>query len=169
MAVGWKQRRCASRLPTPCHLQLRIIRVPISLWHPKMLKTGRNRGLLRAWTEAATCCGLARACLGVAEAQMMTVFVLAQLSFKDLAAYNRYQARFMPILKEFGGRLLAADERPETVEGIWEGDKVVLISFKSRNDFAAWSGSAAYREIVKDRRAGADATILLIEGFEKSG
>lgn len=69
----------------------------------------------------------------------MTVFVLAQLTFKDRTAYNRYQDRFMPILIEFGGRLLAADERPETVEGIWEGDKVVLISFKSRRDFAAWS------------------------------
>ena len=99
----------------------------------------------------------------------MTVFVLAQLKFKDHAAYDRYQNKFMPILMEFGGRLLAADERPETVEGIWEGDKVVLISFKSRNDFAAWSESAAYREIAKDRRAGAHATILLIEGIEKSG
>jgi uncharacterized protein (DUF1330 family) len=99
----------------------------------------------------------------------MTVFALAQLKFKDREAYQRYRDKFMPILMEFGGRLLAADEKPETVEGIWEGDKVVLLSFKSRNDFAAWSESASYREIAKDRKAGADATILLVEGIEKSG
>lgn len=98
----------------------------------------------------------------------MTVFALAQLRFKDRATYQRYQDRFMPILIEFGGRLLAADEKPETVEGIWEGDKVVLLSFRSRNDFAAWAESAAYREIAKDRKAGADATILLVKGIEES-
>jgi len=100
---------------------------------------------------------------------MMTVFVLAQLRVKDLVAYNRYQERFMPILKEFGGRLLPADETPETVEVIWEGDKVVPISFESRYAFEAWSESAAYREIARNRSAGAAAKILLIAGVEKSG
>jgi uncharacterized protein (DUF1330 family) len=46
----------------------------------------------------------------------MTVFALAQLKFKDREAYQRYRDKFMPILMEFGGRLLAADEKPETVE-----------------------------------------------------
>lgn len=98
----------------------------------------------------------------------MTVFALAQLKFKDREAYQRYQERFMPILMEYGGRLLAADENPDTIEGIWEGDKVVLISFTSRERFAAWSQSPSYQEIAKDRRAGADASVLLLKGIEPS-
>ena len=96
----------------------------------------------------------------------MTVFALAQLKFKNREAYQRYQERFMPILTRFGGRLLAADENPDTIEGIWEGDKVVLISFTSRERFAAWSESPSYQEIAKDRRAGADASILLLKGID---
>jgi uncharacterized protein (DUF1330 family) len=99
----------------------------------------------------------------------MTVFALAQLRFKDRPAYQRYQDKFMATLMESSGRLLAADEKPEIVEGIWEGDKVVLLSFKSRSDFFAWFESAAYQQIAKDRRTGADATILLVEGIGKSG
>lgn len=98
----------------------------------------------------------------------MTVFALAQLKFKDREAYQRYQGRFMPLLMEFSGRLLAADENPVTVEGVWEGDKVVLISFTSRERFAAWSQSPSYQEIAKDRRAGADASVLLLKGIDSS-
>ena len=39
----------------------------------------------------------------------MTAYVVAQLSFIDRGPYNRYQARFMDVLRKFGGRLLAAD------------------------------------------------------------
>lgn len=98
----------------------------------------------------------------------MTVFALALLKFKDREAYQRYQERFMPILMEFGGRLLAADENPDTIEGIWEGDKVVLISFTSRERFAAWSQSPSYQEIARDRRSSVEATVLLLKGIVSS-
>jgi hypothetical protein len=38
---------------------------------------------------------------------------------KEEARYDRYVAAFMPVLRKYGGRLLAADERPEVVEGQW--------------------------------------------------
>jgi uncharacterized protein (DUF1330 family) len=43
----------------------------------------------------------------------MTVYVVGQLKFTDRAAYERYAARFRGVLKQFGGRLLAADEQPD--------------------------------------------------------
>ena len=59
----------------------------------------------------------------------MTVYVFGQLKFTDRAAYERYAARFRGVLKQFGGRLLAADEQPEIMEGRWDRDKIVLLSF----------------------------------------
>jgi hypothetical protein len=48
-----------------------------------------------------------------------TVYVIAQISIHDRPRYERYVAGFMPVLKRYGGQLLAADEQPELVEGQW--------------------------------------------------
>ena len=95
----------------------------------------------------------------------MTVYVLAQLSMKNRDAYNRYQARFMDVFRRFQGRLLAADERPFVLEGSWDRDKVVLMSFPDERSFREWQESRAYQEIAKDRKEGADAIALLINGL----
>ena len=97
----------------------------------------------------------------------MTVYALAQLSFVDRRAYDRYAARFLPTLKPFGGELLAADEAPETIEGRWSGDKVVLIRFADSASLRAWIDSPDYRKIAVDRRAGAEGPVLLIHGLER--
>jgi uncharacterized protein (DUF1330 family) len=95
----------------------------------------------------------------------MTVYALAQLSMKNREAYNRYQARFMGVFRKFRGTLLAADEHPAVLEGTWERDKVVLMSFPSEEAFREWQESEAYLEIAKDRKEGAHAVVLLIKGI----
>ena len=59
----------------------------------------------------------------------MTVYIVAQLRFTDREAYNRYQARFWDVFRQFDGRLLAADESPEVLEGRWDREKLVMMSF----------------------------------------
>ena len=94
----------------------------------------------------------------------MSVYLVAQLTFTDRATYARYQSRFMAVLGQFRGTLLAADEHPEVLEGSWPLDKIVLLTFPDREAFQEWSGSPAYQEILKDRKAGAHATVLLVRG-----
>lgn len=95
----------------------------------------------------------------------MTVYAIAQLRFTDRAAYDRYQARFMDVFRQYRGTLLAADERPQIVEGSWDREKVVLMSFPDEAEFRAWSESPQYQNISKDREAGADSVVLLVKGL----
>jgi uncharacterized protein (DUF1330 family) len=95
----------------------------------------------------------------------MSVYVIAQLKMIDRAAYDRYQARFFDVFRTFGGRLLSADEDPRVLEGEWDCDKLVLMSFPDEAAFEAWANSPAYLDIAKDRKAGADAVVLLAKGF----
>lgn len=95
----------------------------------------------------------------------MTVYVVAQLRFVDRSAYDRYQARFMSVFAAFDGRLLAADEHPERLEGGWDRDKVVILSFPDTESARAFVTAPAYREIAKDRRAGAECVVLLVQGL----
>lgn len=94
----------------------------------------------------------------------MTVYVIAQLRFKDRPAYDRYQAAFGAVFRQFEGRVLAADEQPAVVEGRWDGDKAVLLSFPDAQAYREWAQSPAYQDIARDRLAGADCTVLLVQG-----
>ena len=95
----------------------------------------------------------------------MTVYVIVQLKMIDRAAYDRYQARFFDVLRKFNGRLLSADENPAVQEGVWNFDKIVLMSFPDETAFQAWAESPEYLEISKDRKAGAQGVVLLAKGF----
>ena len=95
----------------------------------------------------------------------MAVYAIAQLTITDRAAYKRYQARFMSVMNRFEGRLLAADENPVVVEGTWDREKVVLLSFPDEAAFRKWLESPDYQEIAKDRRAGSNAVALLVKGI----
>lgn len=95
----------------------------------------------------------------------MTVYAIAQLRFTDRAAYDRYQTRFMDVFRRHLGTLLVADESPQVVEGHWDRDKVVLMSFPDEAAFRLWSESPDYQEISKDRGKGSDSVVLLAKGL----
>jgi uncharacterized protein (DUF1330 family) len=96
---------------------------------------------------------------------VVTVYAIAQLKFSDHDAYNRYQAAFMEIFQRYSGTLLAADEAPKVVEGDWDRDKVVLMAFPDEAAFRQWAESPDYQRISKDRRAGADTVVVLVQGL----
>ncbi|OBK29837.1 hypothetical protein A5634_17445 [Mycobacterium asiaticum] len=95
----------------------------------------------------------------------MTVYAIAQLKFTDRVAYDRYQAAFLDVFRRHPGTLLAADEAPEVVEGNWDREKVVLMSFPDEGSFRGWAQSPEYQEISRDRQAGADTVVLLVQGL----
>jgi uncharacterized protein (DUF1330 family) len=95
----------------------------------------------------------------------MTVYAIVQLKMIDRAAYDRYQARFFDVFRKFNGRLLSADENPTILEGAWDCDKLVLMSFPDEAAFQAWANSPEYLEISRDRKAGARGVVLLAKGF----
>jgi uncharacterized protein (DUF1330 family) len=92
----------------------------------------------------------------------VTVYAIAQLKFTHRDAYNRYQAAFMEVFQRYSGTLLAADEAPQVIEGEWDRDKVVLMSFPDEAAFREWADSPDYQRISEDRRAGAETVVLLM-------
>ena len=95
----------------------------------------------------------------------MTVYLVAQLRFVDRPAYDRYQAQFMDVFKQSEGRLLVADEKPKVLEGSWDREKLVILSFTSETSAREFFTSKEYEGIAKDRKAGADTLVLLAEGI----
>jgi uncharacterized protein (DUF1330 family) len=94
------------------------------------------------------------------------VYAIAQLRFTDRVAYDRYQARFMEVFRRHPGTLLAADESPQVIEGRWDREKLVLMSFPDEAAFHDWAQSPEYQDISQDRLAGADTLVLLVKGLQ---
>jgi uncharacterized protein (DUF1330 family) len=103
--------------------------------------------------------------LGCVRGDFMSVYAIAQLWIHDPVTYKRYVDRFMEIFKKYKGRVLVADESPVIVEGTWDGDKVVVVSFPNEASFRDWAESPDYLEIAKDRKAGAKSVIVLVKGI----
>jgi uncharacterized protein (DUF1330 family) len=72
----------------------------------------------------------------------------------------------MEVFRRHPGTLLAADESPEVIEGRWDREKLVLMSFPDEAAFRGWAQSPEYQDISKDRRAGADTLVLLAKGLQ---
>ena len=95
----------------------------------------------------------------------MSIYIIAQLKFTERERYDRYQARFTGVFKNFKGKLLVADEHPVVLEGDWPRDKVVILEFPDEAEALRFQSSPEYEAIAKDRKAGADAVVIVAKGF----
>jgi uncharacterized protein (DUF1330 family) len=96
----------------------------------------------------------------------MNAYILAQLRFKDMNAYRRYQAAFPAVFARFQGRVLVADESPVPLTGVLGWDKVVLLAFPDESEALRFIHSPQYGEIFVDFERGAEATLTLLKGMQ---
>src|SRR3954452_8014689 len=97
----------------------------------------------------------------------MSVYIIAQLKFKQRELYDRYQSRFFAVFKRFNGKVLVADEQPVVLEGEWPRDKVVILEFPDANSAMQFHESPEYQAIAADRKAGADGVVLTVQGLKR--
>jgi uncharacterized protein (DUF1330 family) len=98
----------------------------------------------------------------------MSVYIVAHVRIHDRTRYDRYAAGFLPTLKPYGGRLLASDDAPETLEGGFSHGKLNIIAFPDAESARAWSAGPEYQAIVADRLEASEAIVLMARGFGRS-
>jgi uncharacterized protein (DUF1330 family) len=96
----------------------------------------------------------------------VSVYIIAQLKFTRRELYDRYQARFFDVFRRFKGKVLVAEEQPQVLEGKFERDKVVVLEFPDSAAALEFQESADYAEIAVDRKAGADAVVIMVRGLK---
>jgi uncharacterized protein (DUF1330 family) len=96
----------------------------------------------------------------------VSAYAVAQLTIHNPERYAEYVRAFPAVIEKFGGRVLAADEHPDVLEGRWPYDRFVLLAFDDRASLEAWATSPAYREIVRDRLAASDGVVLYVHGLD---
>jgi uncharacterized protein (DUF1330 family) len=92
----------------------------------------------------------------------MAVYFVVQEEIHDpesLLEYGR-QARSAPS----PGKVLAVDDAPEVVEGVWHGGRTVILEFEDEAAFRAWYDSPEYQSAVKLRLAATESRSALVHG-----
>lgn len=98
----------------------------------------------------------------------MPAYVVGQVTVHDPVEYNKYMAGFMDAFAPFGGRVLAAAEDAEVLEGEWPRGRTVVLEFPSMAQAKSWYESPKYQAIVQHRFKAAKSNIVLANGFEPS-
>ena len=96
----------------------------------------------------------------------MTVYLVVQVKIKDRQAYDRYAGRFMEVFSKYDGTMLAADFEPKQLDGKWDFDRLVMMSFPDEPSLMSWLTSADYQALSADREAGATTIALMAKGIE---
>ena len=91
--------------------------------------------------------------------------MIVQLKIHDRPRYDKYAEALVPVLHQYGGEALVADDQPRVLEGEWDGDRVVMLRFADRDAIRTWATSPEYQAIVGDRHAGSNAVITLVHGL----
>lgn len=96
----------------------------------------------------------------------MTVYAIAELTITDRAEYAKYLEGFMEVFSRYNGAVLASDESVQVLEGSWDKDKFVLLSFPDDESFAKWALSPEYQELAKHRHRSSHGYALLVKGVD---
>ena len=98
----------------------------------------------------------------------MTAYVVGQLEIHDGSWAQVYGAKTDALIQKYGGRIITrASGSIESLEG--EGtvpSAVVILEFPSKEQAKAWYTDPEYADMIRLRRTGSDAEILLLGPVE---
>jgi len=95
----------------------------------------------------------------------MPAYLIVHVTVNDADRYAQYRALSLPSLAWHGGIVLAADDRPVSLEGEWPGPRTVVVRFDSVDTARAWYDSPEYAEVRRIRQASTSSSLAIVEGL----
>jgi len=92
-------------------------------------------------------------------------YVIFTEDIHDQAEIDAYVQQAVPTILGAGGKLLVADDAPETIEGSWHGKRTVVLEFESVEAARNWYGSAEYQATAGRRHTAADSNAVIVAGL----
>ena len=68
----------------------------------------------------------------------MSALVIVDIAISNEAEYKRYIELITPSVSEYGGNYLVRGDRPETMDGDWYSERMVVMEFPDRDTAKAW-------------------------------
>jgi uncharacterized protein (DUF1330 family) len=98
----------------------------------------------------------------------MPAYLIAQITVRDAATYERYKELAPPSIAVYGGRYVVRGGATETLEGSWRPTRLVILEFPSVQRARAWWDSPEYAAAKALRQTCADTEMLLVDGLSEA-
>ena len=95
----------------------------------------------------------------------MAAYFVALGRIHDQERFAKYREGVMLTLEAHHGKVLAAEDPAEVVEGDPPYPRVVLLKFPSKEAARNWHESAEYQAVAMHRHASADSMLYLVDEF----
>lgn len=93
----------------------------------------------------------------------MAAYLIVDIDVSDRNKFQEYAKAVQNTVKAFGGRYLCKWGVPETLEGEWNANRIVLVEFATTAQARAWWASEEYRPLKALRRDASKTRVLLVD------
>ena len=96
----------------------------------------------------------------------MTAYVIADITVHDPDRFMEYVRLVPAFVEKHGGRYRVRGGDPESREGTWQPQRLVIIEFPSRDDALAFLNDPDYQPVAAIRHAAASTNLIVAEGAQ---
>ena len=96
----------------------------------------------------------------------MAAYIIAEQEIIDPEGFREYQRLVVPTIRQFGGKILAAGEPVESMEGDWHPERVLILEFESVEHLKRWYYSDEYTAIKDIRLKTAHTQGVVVQGIQ---
>ena len=94
----------------------------------------------------------------------MKAYVIVEVSITDQIIYEEYKKLTPATIAAYDGKFLVRGGRPETLEGDWQPERMVVVEFPSVERAKEWWSSDQYSKAKAIRQQAAHTKMLIVEG-----
>jgi uncharacterized protein (DUF1330 family) len=94
----------------------------------------------------------------------VAAFLVLDFSIHDLAGFRPYIARVPAYIGRHGGKYIVRGAQPQTIEGDWSPERMVIIEFPARKNAEAFLADPDFQELAKIRHRTTTSKLVLVDG-----
>jgi uncharacterized protein (DUF1330 family) len=96
----------------------------------------------------------------------MAAYIIVEVTIHNPEEYEDYKKLTPGSLTKFQGKFVVRGGKTETLEGVWNPQRLVVLEFPSTELAKAWWSSEEYAPAKALRQRTASTRMILVEGFE---
>jgi len=95
----------------------------------------------------------------------MPAYIIVEIEIHDPERYEDYKKLTLDTLKNYQGKFIVRGGKTETLEGVWEPERFVILEFPTKELARQWWASPEYATAKAIRQSASTTKMLLVEGL----
>ena len=92
----------------------------------------------------------------------MTALIIADIAINNEQLYREYIKLITPSVRAYGGHYVVRGGQPQTLDGHWQSERIVVMEFPDRDTAVAWLNDRSLADIHNMRRDNASRCNMIV-------